>query len=85
LNGKSRPSGERVPSGNIITGQPSASVSRHAASICCTLLRSPRRSGMSPPSRINQPSSGRWKISSLATQRMSHGSHESRNGSAVDS
>jgi hypothetical protein len=39
-----RPSGERVPSGNIMIDEPDASVSRQAFIICTTLARSPRRS-----------------------------------------
>jgi hypothetical protein len=48
------------------------------------LSPSPRRSGMSPPNRIAQPLSGCLNSDSLATQRMSHGKNDSKNGSACE-
>ena len=71
--------------GNIITEMPPRSARSHSSRQARTLSPSPRRSGMSPPSRIAQPLSGCLNRSSLATQRMSHGKNDRRNGSACDS
>jgi len=69
---------------NIITDRPRSSVSRHSATMRRTLSLSPRRSGMSPKRRSNEPMTGIRKSSCLAIHRMSHGRCDRRKGSRFD-
>ena len=76
---------ERVPSGKIITDTPLRSRSRHASSASARLLRSVRRTGMSPARYIIHPITGMRKMDSLLSHFISQGRWLIRKMSARDS
>jgi hypothetical protein len=84
LKRPSSPSGERVPSGKIMSDSPAAKVASASASIARTLAPWPRTTGRSPPSFISQPMTGARNSDALAIQRMSQRRPDRSHGSAVD-
>ncbi len=85
LKGSNSEVRERVPSGKIITETPFRSRSRHCSMACIRLDCSPRRTSMSPASRIIHPWKGTRKTASLESHFISHGRCEIRKMSALDS
>ena len=84
LNGRMRPSTERVPSGKIITELPPRSVASHISIIRITLSRLPRTSGMYRLSDMFQPISGIRKFSIFETHLKCRNSRNSTRMSTKD-
>src|SRR3954452_14194008 len=79
LNLRTSPSVLRVPSGKIITLTRLDNRSLHESIAATTDSRLPRISLMSPAMRINQPTSGYLKKSSLESHFISQGNCEINN------